>query len=450
MASSAQEDPKTEVQLPDDRPYQVLPPLSDEEYDSLEADILKNGILEPVTVDEDGVPIDGYNRTEIGLKHGLDIPFKVVSDLSEREKRDLAYRLNLNRRHMEHGQKQEIIRQYLLEDWDGDNTDAWYDEVANTLGVGGSTVRKVFSELKKDGELVTHNIFPKEEKRQMVREYHEANPDASNRDIAKGVEFDVDHKTVGNWLDEFEEQDEEEAKSEDEEERAARIVAANFEHPHADNQFIAQEADCNPKEADAVLGRLRLGTLDESVKERARELVRDESETEDSAPEMEGGESEEESTEPEADGDGAESRTTDGQDTTSTSSPTDPQTDAVADESGADGDGGDTIESEADAGLLDVPMNDWSVGKLRNGEKSATTRTERYGNPGDRFEAADTVYELTHVVEVPLHVVAGYFYEPEGCKTKGEFIEVWEEIHPRKGYEPDWMVYLHLFRGVDA
>lgn len=98
---------------------------------------------------------------------------------------------------------------------------------------------------------------------------------------------------------------------------------------------------------------------------------------------------------------------------------------------------------------IGIPMNEWSQGRLREGEKSATTRTERYGERGDRFEAVGRVYELTDVIPAPLRLVAVHFHEEEGCESKEEFIEVWEDIHYRKGYKPDWMVYLHLFRGVD-
>lgn len=200
-----------DVKLPDDRPYQVLPPLSDEEYAALEADICRNGIQDPVTVDEKGVPIDGYNRAEIALENDLEIPHNVVSGLSGQEKRDLAYRLNLNRRHMEHGQKQEIVEQYLLEDWDGDNTGEWYGEVASTLGVGGSTVRKVFTDLRADGKLVIHGILSKEERRRQVREYASENPDASDREVARNIEADVSHPTIGSWREEWKSGDEDDA-----------------------------------------------------------------------------------------------------------------------------------------------------------------------------------------------------------------------------------------------
>lgn len=97
---------------------------------------------------------------------------------------------------------------------------------------------------------------------------------------------------------------------------------------------------------------------------------------------------------------------------------------------------------------FEIPMNDWSEEKLYNGVKTATTRTTRYGDPGDRFESVGYIYALTHVVKVPLEVVAEHFWAEEGCENKAEFLEVWNDIHYRRGYDPDWEVWLHLFRRV--
>jgi len=54
---------------------EFLRPLSDSEFSKLEADILKNGIRDPVVL-WNGVLIDGHNRTTIAKMHGL--PFKTV------------------------------------------------------------------------------------------------------------------------------------------------------------------------------------------------------------------------------------------------------------------------------------------------------------------------------------------------------------------------------------
>ncbi|WP_300448095.1 hypothetical protein [uncultured Oscillibacter sp.] len=54
----------------------LLPPLSGEQFFSLERDILENGCYAPVIVNEDMILIDGHNRFRICEKHGL--PYKML------------------------------------------------------------------------------------------------------------------------------------------------------------------------------------------------------------------------------------------------------------------------------------------------------------------------------------------------------------------------------------
>ena len=65
---------RTPIVLPEME--QLLPPLSGEQFSSLERDILKNGCYAPVIVDEDMTVIDGHNRLRICEKYGL--PYKML------------------------------------------------------------------------------------------------------------------------------------------------------------------------------------------------------------------------------------------------------------------------------------------------------------------------------------------------------------------------------------
>jgi hypothetical protein len=49
---------------------ELLPPLTDEQFSSLEADILQNGCYSPVITNEDLVVVDGHNRMDICEEHG--------------------------------------------------------------------------------------------------------------------------------------------------------------------------------------------------------------------------------------------------------------------------------------------------------------------------------------------------------------------------------------------
>ena len=65
---------QTPVVLPEME--QLLPPLSGEQFSSLESDILENGCYAPIIVNGDMVVIDGHNRLRVCEKHGL--PFKML------------------------------------------------------------------------------------------------------------------------------------------------------------------------------------------------------------------------------------------------------------------------------------------------------------------------------------------------------------------------------------
>lgn len=55
----------------------LLPPLPDEQYAQLEADILENGCYSPIVVNEDMEIVDGHHR--YAICRGRDIPFKMVA-----------------------------------------------------------------------------------------------------------------------------------------------------------------------------------------------------------------------------------------------------------------------------------------------------------------------------------------------------------------------------------
>jgi len=79
------------------------------------------------------------------------------------------------------------------------------------------------------------------------------------------------------------------------------------------------------------------------------------------------------------------------------------------------------------------------------GEKTLTSRTRKMGESGDTFEAFGATFEITDVFKADLDTVA-YFFDREGCSSREDFIEVWEKIHPRKGFIPTQRVYVHVFK----
>lgn len=129
--------------------YQLLPPLTDEEYTELEADIVANGVLQPILVDEHGVPIDGHHRKQIAEKHGLRCPtIRCAPNLTDEQKRTLALGTNLHRRHLSREQKRAVIAASLTADPQLSDR-----QHAERVGASPTTVGDVRSDLEAGGEL---------------------------------------------------------------------------------------------------------------------------------------------------------------------------------------------------------------------------------------------------------------------------------------------------------
>ena len=114
--------------------YQVMPPLSEEEYNALKTDIANNGVLVPIEYDENNNVLDGYHRLkackELDIK---DFPYLIRHGLTEDEKIGHAIRLNCNRRHLTREQKHDKAKELRSQGWS-------YRRIADVLGIGHSTV----------------------------------------------------------------------------------------------------------------------------------------------------------------------------------------------------------------------------------------------------------------------------------------------------------------------
>jgi ParB-like chromosome segregation protein Spo0J len=130
--------------------YQVMPPLSDEEYRALKEDIAERGVTLPVVLDGEGNVIDGHHRIraveELRAEgRGVADPITMTrGDLeTDEDKRDEAWRLNMQRRHLNQLQKRDAIAAKLKE------SPGWADNrIAQLLGVDGKTVRSVRTSLE--------------------------------------------------------------------------------------------------------------------------------------------------------------------------------------------------------------------------------------------------------------------------------------------------------------
>lgn len=80
---------------------ELLPPLSAEQLDALEADLIKNGCYAPIIVNEDMVIIDGHNRQALCEKHDLPYMMAVFSFEDLLEAKQWALDTQKGRRNLE-------------------------------------------------------------------------------------------------------------------------------------------------------------------------------------------------------------------------------------------------------------------------------------------------------------------------------------------------------------
>lgn len=135
-------------------PYQVMPPLSDEEMVALRDSIKEHGVMVPVVIDEQGRVIDGHHRRLIADTLGVDYPIDERQGLTDPEKRTLAFELNAPRRHLEDKGKRALVTRSLKLDPElSDRTHAI------RVGVDHKTVGTVRRSLERTG------VIPKIEQR---------------------------------------------------------------------------------------------------------------------------------------------------------------------------------------------------------------------------------------------------------------------------------------------
>jgi predicted transcriptional regulator len=127
----------------------LLPPLGEEEFASLRADIEANGVRDPIWEDEDGNVLDGNHR----LRIDPNAPRRVATGLTPAEKEAFVFRCNFNRRNLSPDQKREAHKKMkataakLREEDPKKWTQA---KVAAALGVAQQTVSDWFPKATTD------------------------------------------------------------------------------------------------------------------------------------------------------------------------------------------------------------------------------------------------------------------------------------------------------------
>lgn len=129
--------------------YQVMPAMSEDEYNDLKADIAKRGVLVPIELDEDGNVLDGHHRLRACEELGItDYPRIVREGLTEDEKIWHSYKLNTARRNLTPDQMLTLVADVLRRYPNKSNR-----EIAAVLGISHPTVGKYRRQLEQMGQV---------------------------------------------------------------------------------------------------------------------------------------------------------------------------------------------------------------------------------------------------------------------------------------------------------
>ena len=190
---------------------QLLPPLTEEQRETLQADILSNGCYAPIIVNDDLVIIDGHNRYSICKEHDLPFGMVVFSFVDMLEAKQWALDTQKGRRNMEKWELGKIARK-LKPDVEararenmGTRTDLLTTlskgseaintrkEIANAVGIGEVTMGKVMQldENAPDAikEALDHNELSIHQGYEMTKQLQELPEDEREQAAIDALEF---------------------------------------------------------------------------------------------------------------------------------------------------------------------------------------------------------------------------------------------------------------------
>jgi hypothetical protein len=98
------------------------------------------------------------------------------------------------------------------------------------------------------------------------------------------------------------------------------------------------------------------------------------------------------------------------------------------------------------ARVINIPFMQYFEPLMESGNKTATTRRKRYGQPGDQFIVNNIRYEIISVKRVTLQTVKNECWKMEGCNNPKHFEKIWIDLHHRLKFVPHMKVWLHTFR----
>lgn len=95
--------------------------------------------------------------------------------------------------------------------------------------------------------------------------------------------------------------------------------------------------------------------------------------------------------------------------------------------------------------VVDIAFKRQFEDKMKCDIKRWTSRTHIMGQEGDDFQAFGMWFTITDVQRYSLGYVRDFHWREEGVESPEAFQKVWEEIHPKKGFDAEEMVWVHVF-----
>jgi 16S rRNA G966 N2-methylase RsmD len=248
--------------------------LEPKQYKSLKASIREHGVDTAIIIDAENKVIDGHHRLRAVRElraEGHDIPDIPFVQKPARLDTLRARRANLARRdgHKKKG-VQDYLREHLPEPPEAADTDAevmWPDDddawtqqgIAHELGVSRRTVKMAIEE---SAHIVRSNTLSNpqksEQKRDAVRSYIENNPDATDAEVAEGVDWDISRQTVNRYRNQMidDEEDEEDSTAQtslvgagDDAEETGEIAQDAADGEETASETMAEEGTPTPESA---------------------------------------------------------------------------------------------------------------------------------------------------------------------------------------------------------
>jgi N6-adenosine-specific RNA methylase IME4/DNA-binding XRE family transcriptional regulator len=143
--------------MTDATPFQLLPALSSDEFDSLKADIAANGQRDPLVLRAGtGEIVDGHHRSRVCAEIGVDPLVVEIEFASDAEAQAYALRVNTNRRQLSSVQWSAVRDEQKRVYWDLRSIPGWTQAKASALvGVPPGTAAWWEREAKEPDELAT-------------------------------------------------------------------------------------------------------------------------------------------------------------------------------------------------------------------------------------------------------------------------------------------------------